>query len=111
MISIKSDLCYSNLYILTDDFNRIYNLIGFNRASAGIKIDVMPTIKLSCTQLHPRSTMHGNEDSLGRFDVRQETDIASVRTDDVTHGSSYAGNKNAVRRGKKYNRNAMGTSE
>lgn len=34
-------------------------------------------------------------------DVRQETDITSARTDDVTHGSSYAGNKNAVRREKK----------
>lgn len=47
--------------------------------------------------MHPRSTMHKNEDSI----VRQETDIASVRTDDVTHGSSYAGNKNVVRREKK----------
>jgi len=41
--------------------------------------------------------MHRNEDSI----IRQETDIASVRTDDVTHGSSYAGNKNVVRREKK----------
>lgn len=62
-----------------------------------VKINVMPTITVGSSARKCSSTMHGNEGSI----VRQETDIASTRTDDVTHGSSYAGNKNAVRGEKK----------
>lgn len=96
------------LYILTDDFNRVYGRVQGKKKSALCRQSRYALLHAIAFALdHARKRKFAS----GWSDVRQETDITSARTDDVTHGSSYAGNKNAVRRKEKYNGNAMGTIE